>query len=214
MALISIPGLRYQKQIAAGVLAVAALATALFWLRAERPSPQPAKPKVVTYSTDQPSETPPKADDWQGGQLDPKRILIPTLSVDGLIQRVGVDQNKQIAVPTNIHMAGWFVDTVRPGQKGLSIIDGHVDGRRANGIFLRLELLEKDDEIRVEMGDGSVKRYAVIKVVSVPAKEAPNFLFSQEPGVSSQLNLVTCGGQFDKQKQAYADRVIISAKLL
>src|SRR5262245_48002539 len=87
-------------------------------------------PQVVTYSTDQPDENePPKDYNWSGTATDPKKIIIPSIGVDAFVQQVGVDQKKQIAVPDNIHMVGWFINSVRPGQKGLSIIDGHVNGR-------------------------------------------------------------------------------------
>ena len=66
-----------------------------------------------------------------------RRLLLQVISIDAYLQNVGVDQNNQIAVPNNIHIAGWFVDSVRPGENGLSVIDGHVDGRVANEGVLR-----------------------------------------------------------------------------
>lgn len=83
---------------------------------------------VVTYSTETPEEKLPvdAGYSWKGQKNDPKRIVISKIGVDSLVQNVGVDQNQQIAVPNNIHIAGWFIDSVRPGESGLSIIDGHV----------------------------------------------------------------------------------------
>ena len=66
-----------------------------------------------------------------------RRLLLQVISIDAYLQNVGVDQNNQIAVPNNIHIAGWFVDSVRTGENGLSIIDGRVDGRAANEGVLR-----------------------------------------------------------------------------
>src|SRR5690606_1027811 len=100
--------------------------------------------EVITYSVDTPSETKPGPEGgWRGAAHEPKKIVIPSIGVDGFIQKVGVDQNAEIAVPNNIHKAGWFVDSVLPGERGLSIIDGHLSGRQNDGIFKSLAKLEE-----------------------------------------------------------------------
>jgi LPXTG-site transpeptidase (sortase) family protein len=186
------------------------------WIAASpRSTPPPAVPEIVTYSTDKPSEEPPPKDfAWKGDPADPKRIKLPTIATEGFVQHVGVDQNKQVAVPSNIHMAGWFVDTVRPGHKGLSVIDGHVDGREQGGIFRQLQQLKKDDEFQIELGSGEVKRFRVVNITTVETAKAASVLFSQDPKIVSQLNLITCGGTFDRAKQQYDKRVIVTAALL
>jgi LPXTG-site transpeptidase (sortase) family protein len=200
-----------------GLVAIIVLvlgALAWFYMRPDPPVPE-QKTEVITQSTDAPDEK--KPDDgykWRGAPNDPKYIKLPTIGAEGFIQNVGVDQNKQIAVPGNIHIAGWFVDSIRPGNTGLSIIDGHVDGKRNDGIFKRLADLKQNDEYTVEMGDGSLRRYRVKKVISVDTKDAANTLFSQEPNIRSQLNLITCGGNFDQQSQQYDMRVIAVSELL
>lgn len=169
----------------------------------------------ITYSTPTPSEE--KPDDnfiWQGALDHPKKITIASIGVDGYVQNVGVDQNQEVAVPNNIHMAGWFADSVIPGQKGLSVIDGHVDGNTQTAIFGNLADIKKGAEILIELGDGSVKKFEVIKTDVVNVKDAPNILFSQDPKVSSQLNLITCIGNYDQSSQRYDKRVIVSSKLL
>ena len=169
---------------------------------------------VITYSTDQPDENRPGPDyDWKGGPNDPKKIVIPNASTDAFIQKVGVDQHQAVGVPNNVHIAGWFVDSARPGDKGLSIIDGHVDGRTDVGVFEKLIKLTKGDTFTVELGNGSKLNYKVTDVVSVPEKEAAAILFSQDPSITSQLNLITCGGRFDRNARAYDNRVIVSAAL-
>lgn len=127
-------------------------------------------PEVLTYSTDKPDEAKPNKDTykWQGQPTDPKFITMPTINNDGFIQKVGVDQNKQIAVPNNIHVAGWFNQSQLPGDKGLSIIDGHVTGRVNNGIFKDLGKLKKDDVFKIEFGNGTVKEFKMVKSVDKP----------------------------------------------
>ncbi len=174
-----------------------------------------SKPKVITYSTDKPDEIPPPTDySWAGGSDDPKLISLPTIDTQGFIQQVGVDQNKQVAVPTNVHMAGWFVDTVRPGQAGLAVIDGHVDGLTTGGIFRNLKKLKVGDQFSVTLGSGYTIYYAVTSVAAIDAGDAVSPLFSQDPSVASQLNLITCGGTFNTTTKTYDHRIIVTAKVL
>lgn len=171
--------------------------------------------KPVAYSTDRPDENPiPDNYKWRGGPEYPKFIELPTIKASGFIQKMSVDQHKQIAVPTNINLAGWFVESVRPGQTGLSIIDGHVNGRKADGIFKNLKNLKNGDEFTVKLGSGKTLRYKVFGQTSVATKDAPNVLFSQDPTKKSQLNLITCGGAFNKKANQYEQRVIVNAELL
>ena len=172
--------------------------------------------EVLTYSTDKPEETKPKKETykWQGQLTDPKFITLPTINADGFIQKVGVDQNKQIAVPNNIHVAGWFNQSVLPGEKGLSIIDGHVTGRVNKGIFKDLEKLKDGDTFKIEFGNGTSKDFKVVKKVDVLVKDAAGVLFSQEPGIERQLNLITCSGVFDKKSQSYPNRLIVITQAL
>lgn len=176
----------------------------------------PTSTETITYSTDQPDETKPDKDayEWQGGPKDPKYITLPTINTEGFVQNVGIDQNSQVAVPSNIHVAGWFTDSKSPGEQGLSVIDGHLNGRGANGIFVDLEQLKSGDKYTVELGDGTVKSYEVMEISVVNTKDSVNVLFSQDPKVKSQLNLITCGGNFDQQNRLYDKRVIASSKLI
>ena len=64
---------------------------------------------TVTRSVSQPDETLPGLSyEWKGASTEPKFISIPAVGISGYIQKVGVDQNKEVAVPNNIHFAGWF----------------------------------------------------------------------------------------------------------
>lgn len=205
-----------QKQIVLLLLAIALCAVVgNYYLHTRDKELVIPEAEAITYSTDTPEETKPDSGyNWRGEPIDPKYIRLPSIGAEGFIQRVGVDQNQQVAVPNNVHVGGWFVDSVRPGQTGLSIIDGHVDGREADGIFKNLANLKENDEYSIEMGDGNTTRYRVIEVASVDTSGAANVLFSQKPNVKSQLNLITCGGDFDPSARSYNKRVIVSSELI
>lgn len=179
-------------------------------------TPHQREEPIITYSTSKPDESKKNAEKytWQGTNTEPKKIFIDKIGVNTYIQKAGIDQHRQVAVPNNVHLAGWFVDTVAPGKPGLSIIDGHVSGRTTDGVFMNIKKLQQGDTIKIEMGDGTVHTYAVITVLQVKADEASSQLFSQDPSVVSQLNLITCGGNFDRAKAQFNDRIIATAKLV
>lgn len=192
------------------------LAVATWWLVNNPSADEVIDAGTITYSTDSPDETMPgDGYVWPGQASDPRKLVIPSLGIDSFIQNVGVDQNNQIAVPNNIHIAGWFVDSVRPGQPGLSIIDGHIDGVVSrDGVFGRLPGIEVGAEFYVESGDGSQVSFRVIDVTEVVAEEAHGLLFSQKTDVHRQLNLITCIGSYDAGVRTYDNRMIVRAEAM
>ena len=173
-------------------------------------------PKVAKSVIERPTETEPLKDGyfWQGEAQDPKKLKIKKLGIDSFIQQVGKNENNEVAAPYNIYIAGWYRDSAKPGDKGLSIIDGHLDGYSKPGIFKDLKNLKPNDEIIIEKGDSSVVKYKVMKVEEVDSDKAVNYLFSQSPKIKSQLNLITCGGNYDTNKKVYDKRIIVSSELV
>lgn len=172
-------------------------------------------PKLITHSTDKPSESKDEANNyrWQGSPHDPKKIILETLSVDAYIQRMGVDQNNEIAVPTNIHLAGWFAESSQPGQKGLAIISGHVSGLTSPGVFDKLDKLQPKDRFQIIRGDDSKLEYEVLATKTLRESDAVAAIFSQDPSIKSQVNLVTCTGTFNSETSRYDKRIVVSAQL-
>ena len=169
--------------------------------------------RVITYSTDKPSEVPP--DDkfvWKGGPNDPKQVVIDSIGAKPYVQKVGIDQNKQVAVPNNTHLVGWFVDSVRPGEKGLSLIDGHVTGRKDKGVFKDLDILNRGDNFSVILGNGKELKYRVVDMKSAKVNESVGIMFSQNPKIANQLNLVTCSGRYDPKSKTYDERLTVMAE--
>lgn len=163
--------------------------------------------KIVKYSTKTPDETP--VSNYTVDDDMPLYIHIPRLERIGYIQQVGVDQNKQIAVPNNIYMGGWYINSVKPGKNGLSIIDGHRDGQVNKGLFFNLETLIKGDIVEIKYGNGDIYRFKVKKVIQVKEKEAKKYLFSKDPKIKKQLNLVSCVGNYLFEKETYDKRIIV-----
>lgn len=170
----------------------------------------------VAYSTDEPDETMPTeaCRDYSVADALPRKITIDAIGVDACIQRVGLDQHNAIAVPTNIHLAGWFVDSPLPGEAGNSIIDGHVLGRFGDAVFVDLSSLQVNDIVSIQFGDYSEKKFRVIETQTYTVEQADTELFKQVEGIDRQLSLITCGGVFDTDAQTYDRRVIVRTEAL
>jgi len=165
---------------------------------------------IVTISVDEPEETEPK--EYFVAPDMPKRILIPNINVDGYIQLVGIDKDYRIAVPSNVHLAGWYINSAKPGEIGLSIMDGHRDGSTVGGVFRNIEKLKKGDEIQIEYGDGSIRDFNVVEVKQVSIEDAYNLMYEKRDAIERQLNLVSCGGKYSKTQKTYEDRIIVIAE--
>ncbi len=206
----------WQRIAIGGVAGVLCLTVGIAYKR-RHTSTSPVNPEVgaVVVSTKTPDETVPQKRAYQAlpSGTQPEEIVIPSINVDGFVQRVGIDQNSQVAVPTNIHLAGWFAQSQQPGDKGLSIIDGHLDGLHTDGIFRHLVDVKVGDPIKITLGDGTVRAFTVMSVQTVLNADVANILFSQDPAVVSQLNLVTCGGTYVKTDKGYDSRFVVMARL-
>jgi sortase (surface protein transpeptidase) len=138
-------------------------------------------------------------------------LAIAAVGISGIIQPVGVTKANAMAVPTNIHFAGWYAAGAKPGQPGLGIIDGHVSGSYGDGLFKRLAQVKAGDTIEIEFGNHSVERFRVRTVTTVAQNKAAAQLFARLPDVKSQLNLITCGGTYSPATHTFSDRVIVAA---
>ena len=196
------------------VVLVVGSALAIIWLlRKAETAPDGDQDTTITYTVETPSETEP-SDDYRVPDSQPLRVEIINLGVKGYIQRVGTDQHQAVAAPDNIHMAGWFVDSVLPGQKGLSIIDGHEGGPTMDGIFKQLPNVKAGDEVTITMGGGKTYTYTVFEVRVVDKDQAAAILFDQSPtSTNGQLNLITCTGMYSDADKTYDKRAVVYAVL-
>ncbi len=206
--------------LGAGACLVVAAGVLFFVMRpapkAAAPAAAPQPQNVVTYSTDTPSEEPATVHTYQSKAKgnEPKYITLPSLNAGGYVEAVGLDQHGAVAVPSNINLAGWYVGTLAPGLAGLSVIDGHVNGQKLPGVFADLAKLAAGDTFTVELANGTVHHFTVKSVSQVPADAAGTALFARDNTIASQLNLITCGGEFNRSKGVYQDRIIVVAALV
>jgi LPXTG-site transpeptidase (sortase) family protein len=178
-------------------------------------APPPNPRHVVTVSSPTPDEKPvPRDAAYDVAADQPKRLRIPTIDLDGFIERVSRDRQGAIGTPSNVHYAGWFTGSARPGDPGLSLIDGHVSGRYGSALFARLGDLRTGDTVTVQFGDDSLRDFQIVDKRTLSTEQAGQFLLQKRDDIDRQLNLVTCGGRFDKHSRQYNQRVVVVAKRL
>lgn len=207
------------KRFITVLIVIAAIGLILYGLqglmvRQEKVSgPEPNLPQVSEVNTaviDEPSERHVDINATYEVPADqPRRIVLPSIDSQGFIEKIGTTEANQIAVPSNINYAGWYTDRARPGDPGVSLIDGHLSGRYAPGIFKELKSLSVGDTYSVEFGDYTKRTFKVVSVNSYDLTEIDRHILAPKPEITEQLNLVTCGGAFDEDTQQYAERVLV-----
>ncbi|MEU6996829.1 class F sortase [Nonomuraea sp. NPDC046570] len=139
----------------------------------------------------------------------PQSIDIPAIDLEAPLMKLGMTEDGGVELPPyeKPKMAGWYKHSAVPGDKGASVIIGHVDTKTAPAVFYKLKQLRKGQVVKVERSDGKTAEYKVDSVEQVHKDSFPTTRVYIEDG----LKLVTCGGRFDYAKHEYVDNVIVYA---
>jgi len=171
----------------------------------------PSAGDVSTSSNAEPSEQAVPAN-YSVPANQPLAINLPTISTKAFIQKISVDKSNQMAVPTNIHMAGWYIKGAKPGEKGLSIIDGHYSGRYQKAAFADLKKLKTGDKFTVEYGDHHSVNFEVKNIRTMSISDVAVALFERDKTIEKQLNLITCGGKYLPNEKTFYSRILVVAR--
>jgi hypothetical protein len=142
----------------------------------------------------------------------PVRLVIPTIQVASPLDRLGRAPNGTVEVPSRWEVAGWYAPGPRPGDPGSAVILGHVDSKRGPVVFYRLRELRPGDQINLTRADGSSVRFVVQRTASYDKQRFPNRC-GLLPTLTSTLQLVTCGGQFDTATGHDRSNIIVFATM-
>ncbi len=160
------------------------------------------KPKVIAT----PSPTPTIA--------APQRLLIEKLSLDVLIEHVGLDTQGAMDIPQNEDNVAWYQFGAKPGETGNAVIAGHFDKvTGAPAVFYRLSSLSVGDRIIVIAQDSQVYTYAVTDKKVYPYNQVPLEEVFGDHG-KKRLNLITCKGIFNQRTRNYSDRIVVYSELI
>lgn len=149
-----------------------------------------------------------QASEQAAASVVPESIDIPSIEVEAPLMKLGL-QDGEIELPPYEEpgTAGWYTGSAVPGEKGASVIIGHVDTKTEPAVFYKLRHVRKGEIVSVRRSDGKVAKYRVDAVEQVHKDDFPLRRVYVEDG----LRLVTCGGRFDHAKGEYLDNVIVYA---
>ena len=141
------------------------------------------------------------------------QLKIDAIEVDAEIEVLEV-VNGEMQDPTTADQASWYKDTGRLGVDGNVIIAGHLNyWGIPEGVFFRLDQLEKNDVIELTDEDGELYRYQVTWVKNYPSDEAPPKDVVDGTG-KELLTLITCGGEWNANAVEYNERTVVRAQLI
>lgn len=139
----------------------------------------------------------------------PVRLIIPSINVDAPIQFVGVNSAGEMATPSSAFEVGWYKLGPIPGEAGNAVIAGHLDDKDGNpGVFSNLSKLKKGDRLYIENNQDELIKFLVRESRFLKPGYNDEVFISSD---SAHLNLVTCGGIWDKNNKNYSERLIVFA---
>lgn len=143
----------------------------------------------------------------------PNKILIPEIDVNANVEVVQMDTKGNMDVPKNTYNVAWYSLGYSPGEQGSAVFAGHYDTEAGSpAVFWNLGKLNIGDTVTVVDTAGKELGYSVVRVETYPYD---NFPIKEVFGSSnkSQLNLITCGGVWDKRLKTYRERLVVFTEL-
>ena len=125
------------------------------------------------------------------------------------ITNLGLNQDGTVEVPQDPDQAGWYRLGPEPGQPGAAVILGHVDSKVGPAVFYQLRTLHPGDQITVELDGGTVAHFKVTRVASYANQDFPRQKVYAGAPDRPALNLVTCGGRYDRTAGGYQANVVV-----
>jgi sortase (surface protein transpeptidase) len=192
-------------------IAVVALSASAIMLWSARSSTQTPAIDVLSIAPSEPAVAAPVFSDVPASR--PVALEIPSIGVDTTVGELGLQSDGQVEVPTTTRVVGWYRFGVTPGQIGSAVILGHVDSYLGPGVFFDLKSLKAGDALHLTLADGAHAQFIVTEVVQYLKTAFPDRLVYGAHGATRSLQLVTCGGVFDRATGHYLSNVVVYSRL-
>jgi sortase (surface protein transpeptidase) len=141
-------------------------------------------------------------------------VSIPALDVSAPVV-AEAPVGGELTIPADVHEAGWDEQTPTPGQKGVTLLAGHVNWvGQGEGALGEIGQLVPGDRIVLNWQGRETTWSIATRPRLSPNTVAHPGLFTDRG--SPTLALVTCGGPFTEvpgRGGSYADNVIVEASL-
>lgn len=146
----------------------------------------------------------------------PVSIEIPAIGVHSVLLHLGVKPDGSMQVPPlqRASLAAWYKYSVTPGQRGTSVIEGHVDSKQGPAVFYRLGALRPGDLVNVRLADGITAVFRVTGVRQYLKSKFPAKTVYRDVNRFAALRLITCGGAFNYATSQYLSSTVVFAFLV
>ena len=139
----------------------------------------------------------------------PSRLKIPVINVDAAVYYVGLTSDGTMDIAKDPDKVAWYEFGPRPGEIGSAVIAGHYGWIGDKGsIFNDIHTLKKGDELSVTDEKGTVIVFVVQEIREYNPESDATTVFKSNDG-KSHLNLITCNGVWENNKQTYANRLVV-----
>lgn len=140
----------------------------------------------------------------------PQKLRIPTLHITSDVHAVGTTADGAMDIPDSLTDAGWYEQSVNPGNPGKAVLAAHTGYPKKPSQFRELEHITPGTAIEVEDTSGVVAHFSVIQIARYHPDKAPlQTIFGASP--TARLNIVTCTGAWDTAKNSYTERLVVYA---
>ncbi|MGW0707315.1 class F sortase [Streptomyces sp. NPDC002643] len=163
-----------------------------------------------------PAESPAERPDDKGlPPSRPLRLLIPKISVDAPFTPLAVGASGQLEAPPadDVNLVGWHADGASPGERGTSIIAGHVDTATSPAVFAQLGELRKGDVFHVVRADRRRATFVVDGVETFAKNDFPDRRVYADT-TRPEARLITCAGAYDRAAKDYTENLVVFAHLM
>lgn len=152
----------------------------------------------------------PSVEYYKTASTYPRVIRIAKTKTEARVLALNIAPTGALKAPANIFDAGWYKDSAKPGEQGAMVIDGHVSGPTQPGVFKKLGSLVAGDTIEIERGDGTKFTYTVTatKVFDADKLDMSSVMVPSVAGKPG-LNIITCGGKFNKTTNKFEQRTVV-----
>lgn len=139
----------------------------------------------------------------------PIRLMIPRIKVDAAVEYVGLTPQGAMDIPKGPENVAWLDIGPRPGEQGSAVMAGHFGWKNGlPAVFDDLHILQEGDKIYIVDETGATTTFAVREVKTYGEKQDAADVFGSIDG-KAHLNLVTCQGVWNKNRQSYSKRLVV-----
>jgi hypothetical protein len=142
--------------------------------------------------------------------------VIPKLHAVAPIIKVATTQNRELDIPLDPKVVGWWSPGAKPGaRRGTAILAGHINYAGVTGALASIGSLRPGDRVKIFGHRHGRKRELTFRVTGVRTYHKTHLPYRRifDQRTVGRLVLVTCGGPFDAATGNYLDNVVAYAVL-